>query len=78
MCGVCLEFRINQLGTQVPLEFFFLLNLVLDLSLCQERQEGNKRFNVCILGTRTREKMNESRISRAVVVAASSLIVWGS
>jgi hypothetical protein len=29
------------------------------------------------LGTNTREMMNESRISRAVVVATSSFMVWG-
>jgi hypothetical protein len=52
--------------------------IMLDLPLCQERQEENRRSNVCILGTKTREMMNESRISGTIVVATSSLIVWGS
>jgi hypothetical protein len=39
-----------------------------DLSLCQELQE---RFSVCILGIRLRKMMKESKISGAVVVAAT-------
>jgi len=55
------------------------MNLTLDLPLCQECQEEIKRSNICILGTKTREiMMNDSRISGAVVVATSSLTIWGS
>jgi hypothetical protein len=54
------------------------MNLTLDLPLCQECQEEIRRSNICILGTKTREMMNDSRISGAVVVATSSLTVWGS
>jgi hypothetical protein len=49
---------------------FLFLNLTPNLPLCQERQEGIKRFRVCILGTRTREMMNGSRILGAVVMAS--------
>jgi hypothetical protein len=41
-----------------------------DLSMCQERQEGIKSSSICILGTKTREMMNESRILGAVVMEA--------
>jgi hypothetical protein len=54
------------------------MNLTLDLPLCQERQEEIRRSSICILGTKTREMMNESRILGVVVVATSSLKVWGS
>jgi len=54
------------------------MNLTLDFSLCQECQEEIRIFSICILGTKTREMMNESRISGVVVVATSSLTVWGS
>jgi len=54
------------------------MNLTLDLPLCQEHQEEIERSSICILGTKTREMMNESRISGAVVVAASFLTLWGS
>jgi hypothetical protein len=57
---------------KVLLNFYFFLNLTLDLLLCQECQEGNRRSNVCILGTRSREMMNESKILRTVVVATTS------
>jgi len=52
--------------------------MALNLPLCQERQDGIKRSSICILGTRAREMMNESRISGAIVVVASSLTIWGS
>jgi len=60
-----------------PSRFFIFMNLALDLLLCQEGQDKNMRSSVCILRTRIREMMNESRISGAVVVAASSFTVWG-
>ncbi len=46
--------------------------MTLNLPLWQERQEGIRRSNVCILRTKAREMMNGSRISRAIVVLASS------
>jgi hypothetical protein len=45
--------------------------------MCQKRKDENKMYSVYILGTRTREMMNESRILGAIVVATSSLIIWG-
>ncbi len=49
---------------------------MLDLPLCQERQEEIRRFNMCFfLKTNTRVMMNESRSSRVVVVTTSSFIV---
>jgi hypothetical protein len=46
--------------------------------MCQKRKDENKMYSVYILGTRTREMMNESRILGAIVVAtSSSLIIWG-
>jgi len=60
-----------------PSRFLIFMNLALDLLLCQEGQDENMKSSVCILGTRTREMMNEYRISGTVVVAASYLIVWG-
>jgi hypothetical protein len=68
----CIQFRMK-----VPLDYFFL-NLTPNFPMCQKRQEGIRRSNICILRTKAKEMMNESRISRAVVVATSSLIVWGS
>jgi hypothetical protein len=62
---------------KVLLDFLFL-NLALNLPLCQERQEGIKGLGVCILGIKTREMMNEFKISGVIVVSASSLTVWGS
>ncbi len=43
---------------------------MLDLLMCQERQEGNTSLSVCILGTGSREMMKEFRISRTIVVVA--------
>jgi hypothetical protein len=54
------------------------MNLMLDLLLCQERQEEIRRSNIFILGTNTRVMMSESRISGVVVMATPSLIVWWS
>jgi hypothetical protein len=55
-----------------------MLNLALDLLLCQERQEGNRRSSVCILKTISREMMIESKISRAIIVAAIIFVdFWG-
>jgi len=51
--------------------------MMLDLSLCQERYEEIRRFSIGILGTKTREMVTEFKISRMVVVAASSLTIWG-
>jgi hypothetical protein len=51
------------------------MNLTLNISPCQERKEKIRRSSICILGTKAREMMNESG---GVVVAASSLTVWGS
>ncbi len=70
-CGLC------SCRMKVLLDFLFL-NLALNLPLCQERQEGIKRLGVCILGIKTREMMNEFKISGVIVVSASSLTVWGS
>jgi hypothetical protein len=51
------------------------MNLTLDLPLCQECQEEIMRSSICILGIKTREMMNESRISGMVVVTTSSLTI---
>jgi hypothetical protein len=48
-----------------------------DLPLCQECQEGNRRSNVCILGTKSREMMKKSRILGVVVVVVPSLTILG-
>jgi hypothetical protein len=53
------------------------MNMMLDLMLCREHQEDIRKSSICILGTKTRETMNESRISRAVVVTTSSSTIWG-
>jgi len=45
--------------------------------MCQECQEGNRRSSVCILGTRTREVMKESRVSGVTVAAAISFVNFG-
>jgi hypothetical protein len=64
-----LDFDNSQLMAEVPLDFFFsFVKLMPDLSLCQELQE---RFSVCILGIRLRKMMKKSKISGAVVVAAT-------
>jgi hypothetical protein len=39
--------------------------------------EDTRKSGICILGTKTREMMNESKILGVIVVATSSLIVWG-
>jgi hypothetical protein len=44
------------------------LNMVPNLPLCQERQEGIRTSKVYILRTKTRELMNKCRISGTVVV----------
>jgi 1,4-dihydroxy-2-naphthoate octaprenyltransferase len=55
---------------QKYLWILLFLNLAPNLSLCQEHQEGITKYRVCILGTREGKMMNESRISRVVVVVA--------
>jgi hypothetical protein len=51
---------------------------MLDLSVCQKCRKGNRRFNLCILRTRTREEMKESKISRVIVMAAIIFVsFWG-
>jgi hypothetical protein len=77
MCGVRLEFHSTQLGDRSPSGFLLLLNLAIGLPMCQERQEGNRRSSVCILGTRTREVMKEFRVSGVIVVAAISFVNFG-
>jgi hypothetical protein len=47
---------------QKSLWIFLSLNLAVDLLLCQKHQEKTRRSSVCILGTRAREMMNESKI----------------
>jgi hypothetical protein len=54
------------------------MNLTLDVPMCQERPEEIKRSSIFILGTNTREMINESRILRVVIITTSSLTIWGS
>ncbi len=72
-----LEFHSTQLGDRSLSGFLLLLNLAIGLPLCQERKEGNRRSSVCILGTRTREVMKESRVSGVIVAAAISFANFG-
>jgi hypothetical protein len=51
---------------------------MLNLSLCQERQDEIRRSNIFVLGMNTREMRSVSRILGVVVVAAPSLTIWGS
>jgi len=60
-----------------PFKFLVFMNLTFDFPLCQEHQDENRRFSVCILRTKTKEMMNESRILGVIVVATSFLTVWG-
>jgi hypothetical protein len=41
------------------------MNLMFDFPLCQECHEEIRRFNICILRTKTKEMMNESRIFKS-------------
>jgi len=56
-CGVCLDLDSNQLGDGSPFGLFLLLNPTPDFPLCQGRQEGNRRSDLCTLRTRSREMM---------------------
>ncbi len=51
---------------------------MLDVPLCQKRQEGNRRCNVYILGTKSGEIMKEHRILGTIVMAAIIVVrFWG-
>jgi hypothetical protein len=70
-CCILFGYGLYSIEDRSPGLFLFL-NLAPDLSLCQEHQEGIRRSSICILGTKARKMMNESRISGVVVMATIS------
>jgi hypothetical protein len=76
-CCILFGYGLYSVEDGSPSGLFLFLNLAPDLSLCQEHQEGIRRSSICILGTKAREMMNESRISGAIIVAAINFDSFG-